>query len=159
VKALGFGVAAIVFIIDQISKYWILNVVHLAERGSIEVLPVFRLTFVGNIGVSMGLFRANSDMARWALVAVTGAIAAAVAVWIGREKARIDVLALGLVLGGALGNIVDRVRFGYVVDFLHFFWGEHSFWVFNVADAAITAGVLLLLSRALFGNDQKALPR
>jgi signal peptidase II len=159
VKRLGFGVAAIVFIIDQISKYWILNVVQLAERGSIEVLPFFRLTFVGNIGVSMGLFRANSGMARWALVAVTGAIAAAVAVWIGREKARIDVLALGLVLGGALGNIVDRVRFGYVVDFLHFFWGEHSFWVFNVADAAITAGVLLLLSRALFGNDEKALPR
>jgi signal peptidase II len=159
VKSLGFGVAALVFIIDQISKHWILNVVQLADRGSIEVLPFFRLTFVGNIGVSMGLFRANSDIGRWALVAVTGTIAAAVAVWITREKARIDVLALGLVLGGALGNIVDRVRFGYVVDFLHFFWGERSFWVFNVADAAITAGVLLLLSRALFGAEEKALPR
>ena len=113
------------------------------------MLPFFRLTYVGNIGVSMGLFRANSDMARWALVAVTGLIAGAVAVWITREKARADVLALGLVLGGALGNIVDRIRYGYVVDFLHFFWGERSFWVFNVADAAITAGVLLLLLRAL----------
>ena len=148
-KRLGFGVAAIVFIIDQLVKYWIINIVHLAERGSIEVLPFFRLTYVGNIGVSMGLFRANSDMARWALVVVTGLIAGAVAVWITREKARADVLALGLVLGGALGNIVDRIRFGYVVDFLHFFWGERSFWVFNVADAAITAGVLLLLLRAL----------
>jgi signal peptidase II len=159
VKRLGFGVAAIVFILDQLVKYWIMNVVHLAERGYIELLPFFRLTYVGNIGVSMGLFRANSDLGRWALVAVTGAIAGAVAVWIGREKARIDVLALGLVLGGALGNIVDRVRFGYVVDFLHFFWGEHSFWVFNVADAAITAGVLLLLSRALFANKNEALSR
>jgi signal peptidase II len=159
VKRLGFGVAAVVFILDQLVKYWIMNVVHLAERGSIELLPIFRLTYVGNIGVSMGLFRANSDLGRWALVAVTGGIAAAVAVWIGREKARIDVLALGLVLGGALGNIVDRVRFGYVVDFLHFFWGEHSFWVFNVADAAITAGVLLLLSRALFANKNEALSR
>ena len=148
-KRLGFGVAALVFILDQLVKYWIINIVHLAERGSIEVLPFFRLTYVGNIGVSMGLFRANSDMARWALVGVTGLIAGAVAVWITREKARADVLALGLVLGGALGNIVDRIRFGYVVDFLHFFWGERSFWVFNVADAAITAGVLLLLLRAL----------
>ena len=148
-KRLGFGVAALVFILDQLVKYWIINIVHLAERGSIEVLPFFRLTYVGNIGVSMGLFRANSDMARWALVGVTGLIAGAVAVWITREKARADVVALGLVLGGALGNIVDRIRFGYVVDFLHFLWGERSFWVFNVADAAITTGVLLLLLRAL----------
>lgn len=148
-KRLGFSVAALVFLLDQLSKYWILNIVRLPERGYIELLPVFRLTYVENIGVSMGLFRANSDLGRWLLVAVTGAIAVAVAVWIGREKARADVIALGLILGGALGNIVDRVRFGYVVDFLHLFWGEHSFWVFNVADAAITTGVLLLLSRAL----------
>ena len=148
-KRLGFGVAAMVFAIDQMVKYWIINVVHLAERGSVEVLPFFRLTYVGNIGVSMGLFRASSDLARWFLVAVTALIAGAVAVWIIRERQRTDVLALGLVLGGALGNIVDRIRFGYVVDFLHFFWGERSFWVFNVADAAITAGVLLLLARAL----------
>ncbi len=148
-KRLGFGVALLVFVLDQLSKYWILHVVRLPERGYIEVLPFFRLTFVGNVGVSMGLFRANSDLGRWVLVAVTAVIAGAVAVWIVREKQRPDVLALGLVLGGALGNIVDRVRFGYVVDFLHLFWGERSFWVFNVADAAITAGVLLLLMRAL----------
>ena len=148
-KRLGFGIAAVVFLLDQLTKYWIINVVQLVERGSIEVLPFFRLTYVGNIGVSMGLFNAYTAVGRWFLVAVTGAIAAAVAVWIAREKARGDVIALGLILGGAVGNIVDRVRFGYVVDFLHFFWGEHSFWVFNVADAAISTGVLLLLSRAL----------
>ena len=148
-KRLGFGIAALVFLLDQLTKYWILAVVRLPERGYIEVLPVFRLTYVENIGVSMGLFNAYTAVGRWFLVVVTGGIAAAVAVWISREKARADVVALGLVLGGALGNIVDRVRFGYVVDFLHFFWGEHSFWVFNVADAAISTGVLLLLSRAL----------
>ena len=146
---LGFGIAALVFLLDQLTKYWILAVVRLPERGYIEVLPVFRLTYVENIGVSMGMFNAYTAVGRWFLVVVTGGIAAAVAVWIAREKARADVIALGLVLGGALGNIVDRVRFGYVVDFLHFFWGEHSFWVFNVADAAISTGVLLLLSRAL----------
>jgi signal peptidase II len=149
VKKLGFGVAAIVFIIDQLVKYWIVAIVRLPERGYVEVLPFFRLTYVENIGVSMSLFRADSDLGRWALVAVTGLIAAAVATWITREKALVDVLALGLVLGGALGNITDRIRLGHVVDFLHFFWGDHSFWVFNVADAAISAGVLLLLFRAL----------
>jgi signal peptidase II len=148
-KTLGYGLAALVFLVDQLSKYWIVNVIHLPERGFIDVLPVFRLTFVGNIGVSMGLLQANSDLARWGLVAVTALIAATVAVWIAREKQRPDVLALGLVLGGALGNIVDRVRFGYVVDFLHVFWRDHNFWVFNVADAAISVGVLLLLARAL----------
>jgi signal peptidase II len=149
VKALGYGIAALVFILDQISKYWIVNIVRLPERGFIDILPVFRLTFVGNIGVSMGLLQANSDLARWGLVGVTAIIAILVAVWIARETQRPDVVGLGLVLGGALGNIVDRVRFGYVVDFLHFFWRDHNFWVFNVADAAISIGVLLLLTRAL----------
>ncbi len=160
-KRLGFSVAAFVLLIDQLTKYWILNIVRLPERGYVELLSFFRLTYVENFGVSMSLFRVSSDLGRWALVAVTGMIAAAVAVWITREKARTDVLALGLVLGGALGNITDRVRFGYVVDFLHFFWGEHSFWVFNVADAAITAGVLLLLSRALLApkNDALSAPK
>jgi signal peptidase II len=149
VKTLGYGIAALVFILDQISKYWIVNIVRLPERGFIDILPVFRLTFVGNIGVSMGLLQANSDLARWGLVGVTAIIAILVAVWIARETQRPDVVGLGLVLGGALGNIVDRVRFGYVVDFLHFFWRDHNFWVFNVADAAISIGVLLLLTRAL----------
>ena len=148
-KALGYALAGLVFVLDQLSKYWIVNIVRLPERGFIDILPFFRLTFVGNIGVSMGLLEANSDLARWGLVGATALIAVTVAVWIARETQRPDVLALGLVLGGALGNIVDRVRFGYVVDFLHFFWRDHNFWVFNVADAAISVGVLLLLARAL----------
>jgi signal peptidase II len=153
-KALGYGIALLVFILDQISKYWIVNIVRLPEIGSIDVLPFFRLTFVGNVGVSMGMFTAQSDAGRWLLVAVTATIAAVVAVWIAREKQWVDVVALGLVLGGALGNIVDRVRFGYVVDFLHFFWGDRSFWVFNIADAAITCGVLLLLLRAFMTPEK-----
>jgi signal peptidase II len=153
-KALGYGIALLVFIIDQLSKYWIVNIVRLPEVGSIDVLPFFRLTFVGNVGVSMGMFTAQSDAGRWLLVAVTATIASVVAVWIAREKQRLDVVALGLVLGGAVGNIVDRVRFGYVVDFLHFFWGDRSFWVFNIADAAITCGVLLLLLRAFMTPEK-----
>lgn len=153
-KALGYTLALVVFVIDQISKYWIVNIVRLPEIGSIDVLPFFRLTFVGNVGVSMGMFTAESDVGRWVLVAVTAAIALVVAVWIAREKQRFDVIALGLILGGAIGNIIDRVRFGHVVDFLHFFWGSRSFWVFNVADAAISCGVLLLLFRSLLATEK-----
>ncbi len=146
---LGYAIAALVFALDQLSKYWVTQVLDLRARGVVELLPVFNLTWVENTGVSMGLFRAEGSLGRWLLVAVTLAIAAGVAVWIARETNRIDTAALGLVLGGALGNIVDRVRYGYVVDFFHAFWRDHHFYVFNVADAAITVGVILLLLRAL----------
>ena len=145
----GFALAALVLVLDQISKYWVLNIIRLPEIGGIDVLPFFRLTFVGNIGVSMGLLEADTALSRWLLTAVTAGIAVAVALWLRREKNPVDIAALGLVLGGAIGNIIDRMRFGYVVDFLHFFWGEHSFYVFNLADAAITLGVILLLVRAV----------
>ncbi len=148
-KRLGYALAVTVFVLDQISKYWIVNIVHLPQIGFIELLPFFRLTFVGNVGVSMNMLAGGTELSRWLLVGATTVIAVAVAWWMGRETQRADVLALGLVLGGALGNILDRIRLGYVVDFLHFFWGTHSFWVFNVADAAISGGVLLLLLRAL----------
>ncbi|WP_156255212.1 signal peptidase II [Sandarakinorhabdus oryzae] len=148
----GYLLALIVLILDQISKYWVLEVIHLPMRGGIDVWPFFRLTFVGNVGVSMGLLQAGSDLGRWLLTAVTGAIAIAVALWLRRETNRIDIAALGLVLGGAMGNILDRIRFGYVVDFLHFFWEQYSFWVFNLADAAITLGVILLLGRAVLAK-------
>jgi signal peptidase II len=148
----GYLLALAVLLADQASKYWILNMLRLPDVGGIDVWPFFRLTFVGNVGVSMGLLPAGSDVARWLLTAVTAGIALAVALWLRREKNAIDVAALGLVLGGAVGNIIDRARFGYVVDFLHFFWGQYSFWVFNLADAAITLGVMLLLARAVMAN-------
>lgn len=148
----GYILALTVLILDQISKYWVLEVIRLPELGGIDVLPFFRLTFVGNIGVSMGMLEADSDLGRWLLTAVTAGIALAVAMWLRREKNPVDVAALGLVLGGAIGNILDRIRFGYVVDFLHFFWEQYSFWVFNVADSAITVGVILLLARAVLAK-------
>jgi signal peptidase II len=112
---------------------------------------------VENYGVSMGFLIAGSTPERWMLVGVTAFIAVAVAIWMWREKARIDVIALGFVLGGALGNIADRTRLGYVADFLDLHFGTwHPFLVFNVADAAITIGVLLLVLRALFVREGKA---
>ena len=148
----GYALAAAVLLADQASKYWVLDVIRLPTSGGIDVLPFFRLTFVGNAGVSMGMLQAGSDLARWFLTFITAGIALAVALWLRREKNPVDVAALGLVLGGAIGNIIDRVRFGYVVDFLHFFWEQYSFWVFNLADAAITLGVILLLGRAIMAR-------
>jgi signal peptidase II len=152
-RSLGYALAAVIFVADQLTKYWIISVVRLREAGYVDVLPFFSLTWVENRGVSMGMLTADTALGRWLLVAMTAAISAVVAVWLWREKARWDIVALGMVLGGALGNIVDRIRFGYVVDFLHFYWGTWHFYVFNVADAAISVGVALLLGRALLTRD------
>jgi signal peptidase II len=148
----AYGLALAVFLLDQLVKYWIIEVVGLQARGSVPVLPFFSLTWVENRGVSMGMLTADTEVGRWLLVGLTGLIATVVAVWIRRERHWPEALALGLVLGGALGNIVDRIRFGYVVDFVHLHVGRWSFYVFNVADAAISIGVVVLLVRALTGG-------
>lgn len=156
-RALGYGLAAGVFVLDQLVKFWVTAVLDLRDRGVVGLVPgFFDLTWVENTGVSMGLLRADGAAGRWLLVGATLVIAVGVAVWIARETNRVDTVALGLVLGGALGNIVDRVRFGYVVDFFHTWWRDHHFYVFNVADAAITVGVILLLLRSLLAPAAKA---
>jgi signal peptidase II len=154
-RRLGFALAATIFALDQGIKALMIGPLALRERGVIDLLPFFDLRWTENYGVSLGLLTANSDFQRWALVALTAAIAAGVAVWMLREKQRGELLALALVLGGALGNIVDRVRFGYVVDYADLHIGEfRPFLIFNVADAAITIGVVLLLARSLLLRDK-----
>jgi signal peptidase II len=154
-RRLGLAVAATIFLADQATKWVVIEVLQLRQRLQIRLLEFFDLRYVENHGVSMGLLTAQSDTARWLLVALTAAISIFVAAWMWREKRRDDALALSLVLGGALGNIVDRVRFGYVVDFADLHFGEiRPFLVFNVADAAITIGVLLLLVRALLTRER-----
>ncbi len=148
-------IAAAIFITDQIMKALVLGPIGLRVEGdSLELLPIFNLTLVHNDGVSLGLLQAQSDLARWGLVALTGAISVFVAAWLWRETQRIDALGLALVLGGAVGNLLDRVRFGYVIDYADLHFGAfRPFLVFNIADAAITIGVLILLGRALFAKD------
>lgn len=153
-RNLGLVIAAIVFVLDQITKYIVTVPLQLESIGQIVILPIFNLTWVENYGVSLGLFTAKSEAMRWALVAGTAAIATFVAVWLCREANRKDVFGLGLILGGAIGNILDRVRFGHVVDFADLHFGEfRPFLVFNIADAAITIGVLILLLRAFLSRD------
>jgi len=155
-RRMGLSVAALIFVVDQAVKWVVTYPLQLPHRLTIEILPFFTLRWLKNTGVSMGLLPADGELARWLLVALTVAIAAFVAFWMWREKRRDDTIALALVLGGALGNILDRVRLGYVVDYadLHI-GGIHPFLVFNVGDAAITIGVLLLLVRALLTRERK----
>jgi signal peptidase II len=153
-RTLGLGVAAAALAADQLAKWLVLNPLHLVERTmqgeGIVLLPFFRFLYTENPGLSMHFLPASSPSKRWLLVALTAAIAAFVFAWMWREKRRHDVVALALILGGALGNIADRARLGFVVDFADLHFGDvHPFLVFNVSDAAITIGVLLLLARAL----------
>ena len=153
----GLLVAGAIFVLDQLTKWTMIGPLQLQSRGVIDIVPIFALRWTENPGVSLGMLTASNDTQRWLLVAMTAAIATGVFVWILRERAKWDVIALSMVLGGALGNIVDRARFGYVVDFLDLHFGEfRPFMIFNVADAAITLGVALLLARSLFLREKPA---
>jgi signal peptidase II len=128
----------------------------LQSRRQIHIVSFFDLTYAENRGVSMGFLEAGSELERWLLVGLTALIAGVVAMWMWREKLRGDVLALSMVLGGALGNIVDRVRYGYVVDYADLHFGSfRPFWIFNLADACISIGVLILLARAFLISDKE----
>jgi len=141
----AYILAAVVLVLDQISKFWVVDALHLADRGQIAVLPFFRLTMVMNQGVSFGLLRADGPVGRWLLVAAAAAVVVGLVAWVRRADRLLFATALGLIIGGALGNnLIDRARIGQVVDFLDFS-GLYFPWVFNIADSAITIGVVLLL--------------
>ena len=145
----GVAVAGAIFVADQASKLAILDLLHLETRGRIEVLPFLEFVLVWNPGISYGLLPQEGALGRWGLVAFTVAASIAIAVWLARARHRLTGLALSLVLGGALGNLVDRIRFGAVVDFVPIHVGSISGYVFNVADAAIVVGVVRLLADGL----------
>ena len=153
---LGYMIAVAVFLLDQLTKWIVTGPLDLRNVLQIYLLPIFQLTYTENYGISLGMLQAQSNAMRWALVVGTAAIAVGVAVWISREKQRGDQIALGMVLGGALGNILDRVRFGYVVDFADLHFGDiRPFFIFNVGDAAISIGVVILLLRAFLAKEPR----
>lgn len=155
-RTAGLVLAAIVFFVDQAVKRWVVVDLGLRQRGDqVVVTPFFNLTRENNYGVSLGMFAADSMEMRWALVALTGAIALFVLVWMMREKAVSDIVALALILGGAIGNIRDRFYHGFVIDYADLHFGQfRPFLIFNVADAAITVGVVIILARTLLSRDK-----
>jgi signal peptidase II len=142
---IAYGAALIAIALDQASKYWVVHVLDLPDRFQYHLSQVFNLTMVWNEGVSYGLLKAQGSLGRWSLALFSFVVAAALGVWVWRSPRVLPGLGVGLIMGGAIGNALDRVRLGRVVDFLDFS-GTHIFpWVFNVADSAITVGVALLI--------------
>jgi signal peptidase II len=128
---------------DQASKWWILEGLRLPERGQVVLLPVLNLTMVWNRGVTFGLLN-GAGSPRLFLAAVALAVVALLGVWLWRVESRLVAVALGAIAGGAVGNVIDRLRFGAVVDFIHVHAGNWSWYVFNLADSAIVCGVIAL---------------
>jgi signal peptidase II len=156
---IAYGLAALVVVLDQASKAYVIGPLDLPEKLRIPVIPpFFVLSSVANQGVSFGLLRADTPTGRWLLVLFAAAVVIGLGVWVWRQTKLWTALAVGLIMGGAIGNnLIDRVRFGSVVDFLDFS-GIGFRWVFNLADSAITVGVILLLLEGLLTPSKPAAP-
>jgi signal peptidase II len=136
--------AVLAILADQAVKYWILNVLHLTEGQSVPLAGPLRLTGVWNPGVSFGFLQTHQDVARWLLTAFSAIVAVILIGWVRKAERPLFATALGLVIGGAIGNAIDRVRLGQVADFIDAS-ALHFPWIFNIADSAITIGICLLL--------------
>jgi signal peptidase II len=141
--------------LDQASKYWLLYVFDIAHRGKVAVTPFFDLQLAWNVGISFGWFQSDSQVIQVALMIIKAVAVIVLAVWMARSRTLIATVALGLIIGGAIGNGIDRFAYGAVVDFALFhveIAGKTFEWyVFNLADVAIVAGVAALLYDSLVG--------
>jgi len=161
---LRFGViaAAITLVLDQASKLWLLRVFHLAERGAVKITPFFDLVLAWNVGISFGWFQSDSPAAQIALMVVKAVAVIVLAIWMVRSRTLLATLALGLIIGGAIGNAIDRFVYGAVVDFALFhieLGGQtYNWYVFNLADVAIVVGVIALLYDSFFGASPQKRP-
>ena len=154
---LGAGIlsALVTLVLDQASKLWLLNVFDLAHRGAVRVTPFFDLVLAWNIGISFGWLQNDGQAAQLALMAVKVVAVIALAIWMARSHTRLATIALGLIIGGAIGNGIDRLAYGAVVDFALFHieigGNTYNWYVFNLADVAIVVGVAALLYDAFLG--------
>ncbi|MEA1618693.1 signal peptidase II [Erythrobacter sp. T5W1-R] len=154
-RLIGLALAVVIAAVDQLTKWIVIGPLALRRVGHIDLLPFLDLTYMENRGISYGMLQATSTDTRWLLVAMTVIIAIVVLVWLLREAKLGDILGLGMILGGAIGNIFDRATLGYVVDFVDFQVLDYRpFAIFNVADAAITIGVVIILARSLLVSDK-----
>lgn len=142
---LGLSAGLVTLILDQATKLYLLNIFDLPLREPVRLAPFLDLMVVWNRGISYGLFQQQTDLGRWILVLVSVLVATGLSLWLRKASGRLLAISLGLVAGGAIGNAVDRLAYGAVFDFVHFHVGAWSWYVFNVADAAIVAGVVGLL--------------
>lgn len=144
----GYGLALLILLADQASK-WIILLMVMVPPQRFEITPFFNLVLVWNRGVSFGMLSNSADLTRWALTALAVAVSAGLAIWLWRAADRLTVLALGAIIGGALGNALDRVIHGAVVDFLDFHLADYHWPAFNLADSAITLSALVLVAQSV----------
>jgi len=153
---LGAAAALAVLVADQVSKWWVVDVLHLPQVGQIVLLPVLNFTMVWNRGVTFGLLTSFGRSSYLLLAAVALAVVIALVVWLRRAESLLVAISLGAIVGGALANVIDRLRFGAVIDFIHAHIGDWSWYVFNLADAAIVCGVAALVIDSLLPRARRA---
>jgi signal peptidase II len=158
----GVIAAIAALVADQASKLWLLFSFGIAGRGAVEVTPFFDLVLAWNTGISYGWFQTDSATGHALLLAFKTVAVVVLAIWMARAQTRVATVALGLIIGGAIGNAIDRLVYGAVVDFAHFHvkLGEKDFswYVFNLADTAIVVGVAALLYDSVFGEPAVKAP-
>ena len=154
VTTFGLSIAFVIFLLDQFSKWAMLELLHLKSQ-SYEITSFFNLVLVWNTGVSFGMFAGNGTVKALILVIVAAVIVVVLLQWLRRSSGRLMPFGIGLVIGGAIGNIIDRLRFGAVVDFLDFHLGDWHWPAFNVADSAICVGVVLLCWQSMTSGNSK----
>ena len=142
---LGLGAALAALLIDQLHKYWMIEIYRIAERGRVEITSFFDLVMLWNPGISYGLLPQDSATGRALLMGISLLAVAALLIWIGNASSKLVSISLGLIVGGALGNLADRFVHGAVADFFSFHFAGFYWYVFNIADVAITAGVIGLI--------------
>lgn len=155
-SALGASVALAAAAADQLFKAWAIGALESSPVKKIVLAPFFDMVMAWNRGISYGLLKQESDAGRWLLVAVALVAVAALVIWLAEVESRLPALSLGLVIGGAIGNAIDRIRFGAVADFFSFHIGWFHWYVFNLADVAIAAGVAGLLIDQLAASHKSA---
>jgi len=149
------GLAVVVVVLDQLSKLWVFRSL-LAERMEIVVLPIFTLVKRYNTGISFSIFATDHAVGPWVFALLATVIALGLLIWLSQTADRLPAVGLALVVGGAVGNVIDRLREGAVMDFLLFHWRELAWPAFNLADSAITIGVALLIWDGVFGGRKRA---
>ncbi len=150
---LGLATALVVFVVDRINKHWMVDIYGLPARGSIEVTGFLDVVMVWNRGISYGLFQQHGDLGRYGLIILALILSVILIAWLARTLGSATAIALGLMLGGAVSNPIDRMIWGAVADFYRLHAWGYSWYVFNVADAAIVAGAAILLYLSLdFGQ-------
>ena len=149
------GLSVVVVLLDQLSKFLVFRVL-MADRDELAILPVFSLVKRYNTGISFSLFATDHEVGPWLFALLAAIIALGLLIWLSQTAERLPAIGLALVVGGAIGNVIDRLREGAVQDFLLFHWKEWAWPAFNLADSAITIGVALLIYDGVFGGRKRA---